>query len=225
MLHFMMTNQYFYYGIIAAGVLGLLSAVLTGLYYRMIVRDLKRVRKPKGKWMRSFVTELDHRKMLQQNMQNADAFIRSRLASGKLFRISVGSLHSFTNLMTFIVAVLTGLAVYATFTGHMDLTTRLSYLAGGASVCAVLLLFPILTGNARKSEMILDSLTDYIENCRPGQAPVAETVTESVKEKEPMLDQIVAGIRQSAAAGTKFSGLLSKDEEHILREVIREYMV
>lgn len=225
MLHFMMTNQYFYYGIIAAGVLGLLSAVLTGLYYRMIVRDLKRVRKPKGKWMRSFVTELDNRKMLQQNMQNADAFIRSRLASGKLFRISVGSLHSFTNLMTFIVAVLTGLAVYATFTGHMDLTTRLSYLAGGASVCAVLLLFPILTGNARKSEMILDSLTDYIENCRPGQAPVAETVTESVKEKEPMLDQIVAGIRQSAAAGTKFSGLLSKDEEHILREVIREYMV
>ena len=225
MLHFMMTNQYFYYGIIAAGVLGLLSAVLTGLYYRMIVRDLKRVRKPKGKWMRSFVTELDNRKMLQQNMQNADAFIRSRLASGKLFRISVGSLHSFTNLMTFIVAVLTGLAVYATFTGHMDLTTRLSYLAGGASVCAVLLLFPILTGNARKSEMILDSLTDYLENCRPGQAPVAETVTESVKEKEPMLDQIVAGIRQSAAAGTKFSGLLSKDEEHILREVIREYMV
>ena len=163
--------------------------------------------------------------MLQQNMQNADAFIRSRLASGKLFRISVGSLHSFTNLMTFIVAVLTGLAVYATFTGHMDLTTRLSYLAGGASVCAVLLLLPILTGNARKSELILDSLTDYIENCRPGQAPVAETVTEPVKEKEPMLDQIVAGIRQSAAAGTKFSGLLSKDEEHILREVIREYMV
>ena len=225
MLHFMMTNQYFYYGIIAAGVLGLLSTVLTGLYYRMIVRDLKRVRKPKGKWMRSFVTELDNRKMLQQNMQNADAFIRSRLASGKLFRISVGSLHSFTNLMTFIVAVLTGLAVYATFTGHMDLTTRLSYLAGGASVCAVLLLFPILTGNARKSELILDSLTDYIENCRPGQAPVAETVTEPVKEKEPMLDQIVAGIRQSAAAGTKFAGLLSKDEEHILREVIREYMV
>ena len=225
MLHFMMTNQYFYYCIIAAGVLGLLSAVLSGLYYRMIVRDLKRVRKPKGKWMRSFVTELDNRKMLQQNMQNADAFIRSRLASGKLFRISVGSLHSFTNLMTFIVAVLTGLAVYATFTGHMDLTTRLSYLAGGASVCAVLLLFPILTGNARKSELILDSLTDYIENCRPGQAPVAETVTEPVKEKEPMLDQIVAGIRQSAAAGTKFSGLLSKDEEHILREVIREYMV
>ena len=86
MLHFMMTNQYFYYGIIAAGVLGLLSAVLTGLYYRMIVRDLKRVRKPKGKWMRSFINELDNRKMLQQNIQNADAFIRSRLASGNILR-------------------------------------------------------------------------------------------------------------------------------------------
>ena len=225
MLHFMMTNQYLYYGIIAAGVLGMLSAILTGLYYRMIVRDLKRVRKPKGKWMRSFINELDNRKMLQQNIQNADAFIRSRLASGSILRIKVGSLHSFTNLMIFAVAVLTGLAVYATFTGHMDLTTRLTYLAGGASVCAVLLLLPILTGNGRMSELILDSLTDYIENCRPGQAPVTENVAEPVKEKEPMLDQIVAGIRQSAAAGTKFSGLLSKDEEHILREVIREYMV
>ena len=225
MLHFMMTNQYFYYGIIAAGVLGLLSAVLTDLYYRTIVRDLKRVRKPRGKWMRSFITELDNRKMLQQDMQNADAFIRSRLASGKIFRITIGSLHSFTNLMTFVVAVLTGLAVYATFTGNMDLTTRLTYLAGGASVCAVLLLMPILCGTGRKSELILDSLADYVENCRPGQAPVTENAAEPVKEKEPMLDQIVAGIRQSAAAGTKFSGLLSKDEEHILREVIREYMV
>ena len=225
MLHFMMTNQYFYYGIIAVGVLGMLSAVLTGLYYRMIVRDLKRVRKPKGKWMRSFMSELDNRKLLQQEMQNADAFIRSRLASGRIFRITVGSLHSFTNLMTFLVAVFTGLAVYATFIGHMEMTLRLTYLAGGASVCAVLLLMPILTGNGRKSDLILDSLTDYIENCRPGQAPVAEKVAEPVREKEPMLDQIVAGIRQSAAAGTKFSGLLSKDEEHILREVIREYMV
>lgn len=225
MLHFMMTNQYFYYGIIAAGVLGLLSTALTGLYYRMIVRDLKRVRKPKGKWMRSFMSELDNRKLLQQEMQNADAFIRSRLASGRIFRITVGSLHSFTNLMTFLVAVFTGLAVYATFIGHMEMTLRLTYLAGGASVCAVLLLMPILTGNGRKSDLILDSLTDYIENCRPGQAPVAEKAAEPVREKEPMLDQIVAGIRQSAAAGTKFSGLLSKDEEHILREVIREYMV
>lgn len=225
MLHFMMNNQYFYYGIITAGVLGLLSAVLTDLYYRVIVRDLKRVRKPKGKWMRSFIAELDNRKMLQQEMQNADAFIRSRLSQGKVCGISIGSLHSFSNLMTFAVAVLTGLAVYATFTENMDLTTRLTYLAGGASVSAILLLLPILFGIGRKNERILDSLTDYIENCRPGQAPITEKAAEPVREKEPMLDQIVAGIRQSAAAGTKFSGLLSKDEEHILREVIREYMV
>lgn len=225
MLHYLMTNQYFYYGIIAAGVLGFLGAALTDLYYRTIVRDLKRVRKPRGKWMRSFMTELDNRKMLQQEMQNADAFIRSRLAEGRMFRISIGSLHSFTNLMTFAAAVLTGLAVYATFTGGMELTTRLTYLAGGASVCAVLLLLPILFGTGRKQERILDSLTDYMENCRPGQAPVAEKAAEPVREKETMLDQIVSGIRQSAAAGTKFSGLLSKDEEHILREVIREYMV
>ena len=224
MLHNMMTNQYFYYGIIAAGVLGLLGAILTDLYYRMILRDLKRVRKAKGKWMKSFVTELDNRRTLHQEMENADAFIRSRLAEGQILRIGIGSWHSFTNFMTFACACITGLAVYATFRYPMDLTTRLTYLAGGAAVCAVLLVLPVLFGTSRKAEHILDSLTDYIENRRHGQAPVDAKAAEPVKDREPVLEQIVSGIRQSAAAGTKFSGLLSKDEEKILREVIREYM-
>lgn len=224
MLHNMMTNQYFYYGIIAAGVLGLLGAILTDLYYRMILRDLKRVRKAKGKWMKSFVTELDNRRTLHQEMENADAFIRSRLAEGQILRIGIGSLHSFTNFMTFACACITGLAVYATFRYPMDLTTRLTYLAGGAAVCAVLLVLPVLFGTSRKAEHILDSLTDYIENRRYGQAPADVKAAEPAKDREPVLEQIVSGIRQSAAAGTKFSGLLSKDEEKILREVIREYM-
>lgn len=224
MLHNMMTNQYFYYGIIAAGVLGLLGAILSDLYYRMILRDLKRVRKAKGKWMKSFVTELDNRRTLHQEMENADAFIRSRLAEGQILRIGIGSWHSFTNFMTFACACITGLAVYATFRYPMDLTTRLTYLAGGAAVCAVLLVLPVLFGTSRKAEHILDSLTDYIENRRHGQAPADVKAVEPVKDREPVLEQIVSGIRQSAAAGTKFSGLLSKDEEKILREVIREYM-
>lgn len=224
MLHDMMTNQYFYYGIIAAGILGLFGTFLTDLYYRVILRDLKRVRKAKGKWMKSFVTELDNRRTLHQEMENADAFIRSRLAEGRIFQIDIGSLHNFCNLMIFACACITGLAVYATFCYQMDLTTRLTYLAGGAAVCAVLLVLPVLLGMSGKAEHILDSLTDYIENRHRVQAPVDEKAAEPVKDREPVLEQIVSGIRQSAAAGTKFSGLLSKDEEKILREVIREYM-
>ena len=224
MLYNMMTNQYFYYGIIAAGILGLFGTLLADLYYRMIVRDLKRVRKAKGKWMKGFITELDNRRTLNQEMENADAFIRSRLADGKVFGIGIGSLHSFSNIMTFTAAVFTGFAVYATFKYQMDLNTRLTYLAGGAAVCAVLLVLPVLFGISRKADRILDNLTDYIENRRRGQAPADVKAAEPEREKEPMLEQIVSGIRQSAAAGTKFSGLLSKDEEKILREVIQEYM-
>ena len=32
------------------------------------------------------------------------------------------------------------------------------------------------------------------------------------------------GIQQTAAAGSKFSGLLSKEEEQVMREVIKEYL-
>lgn len=224
MLYDMMIDQYFYYGIIAAGILGLVGMLLSDLYYRMILKDLKRVRKARGKWMKSFVTELDNRRTLHQEMENADAFIRSRLAEGKILRIGIGAWHGFTRLMTFVCACMTGLSVYATFKYAMDMTVRLSYLAGGASVCAVLLVLPVVLGISGKAEHILDSLTDYIENRRRGQAPVEAKAAEPAKDREPVLEQIVSGIRQSAAAGTKFSGLLSKDEENILREVIREYM-
>ncbi len=222
MLHFFMNQQYLYYGIIAAGILGLVSTILTDLYYRTIVRDVKRVRKAKGKWMRAFTTELDNRNLLKQDMHNGEAFIRTRLAEGKILGIPVGSLHTFGNWMAFMTAAITLWGLYSSY--RTEAVLPLTYLAAGASACGVLLLLPVLFGIGRKQERIVNGLTDYIQNCLPGKAPVAAPVVEPVKEKERMLDQIVAGIRQSAAAGTKFSGLLSKDEEHILREVIQEYM-
>lgn len=225
MLYNMMTNQYFYYGIIAAGILGLCGMMFCDLYYRLIIRDLKRIRKAKGKWMKGCITELDNRRTLHQEMENADAFLHSRLAEGKFMGIGIGSWHSFVNIMTFVSACLTGLAVYVACKYQMDLTTRLTYLAGGAGVSAVLLILPVLFGISRKTDRILDTLTDYIENRYRRQAPVEAKAAEPEKDREPVLEQIVSGIRQSAAAGTKFSGLLSKDEEKILREVIQEYMV
>lgn len=62
MLHVIMSNHYFYYGIIAAGLLGLASMFLTNQFYHIILKDLRRMDKPKGKWMKSLLSELSARR-------------------------------------------------------------------------------------------------------------------------------------------------------------------
>ena len=74
-----------------------------------------------------------------------------------------------------------------------------------------------------KEELLVDSLADYIDQGRTKleQSPV--TVTNTVMQDE-MVDQIARSIRETAAAGSRFSKLLTPEEEELMREVIREFM-
>ena len=48
-------------------------------------------------------------------------------------------------------------------------------------------------------------------------------MTNTVMQDE-MVDQIARSIRETAAAGSRFSKLLTPEEEELMREVIREFM-
>lgn len=224
MLHLFMNRDYFYFGIVAAGTLGIISMLLTNQFYHRILSDLPRMNSPKGKWMKAFLSNMDERARLNQKIANSEVFIRSRLEEGRILKIGIGTLGSFHSLMTLVVAICTGLAVYDTFLVETDMLVRLQYLAGGVSVCAVLLLLYPLFGISFKEERILDSLADYIENRTVVTGPEKKP-SGGVENPDAMMNQVMEGIRQTAAAGTKFSGLLTAEEEEVLREVIREYLV
>lgn len=225
MLHLFMNRDYFYFGIVAAGVLGLISMLLTNQFYHRILSDLPRMNSPKGKWMKAFLSSMDERAKMNQKITNSEVFIRSRLEEGRILKIGIGTLSSFHSMMTLLAAVCTGLAVYDTFLVEADMLVRLQYLAGGVSVCALLLLLYPLFGIAFKEERILDSLADYIENRTVSNGQERKPPYSSAENTDAMMNQVMEGIRQTAAAGTKFSGLLTAEEEEVLREVIREYLV
>lgn len=71
--------------------------------------------------------------------------------------------------------------------------------------------------------MILDGLTDYIEN-RNTPADIVETAAEKKDDREALAAQVTEGIRQTAASSSKFSQFLTPEEEDIMREVIKEYL-
>ena len=68
------------------------------------------------------------------------------------------------------------------------------------------------------------AFSDYVEHARTWveEVPVPEKADEAVKEE--IVEHIADSIRQTAAAGSHFSGMLTPEEDEIMREIIREFM-
>ena len=75
-----------------------------------------------------------------------------------------------------------------------------------------------------KDELLMNSFSDYVEHARTWveEVPVPEKADEAVKEE--IVEHIADSIRQTAAAGSHFSGMLTPEEDEIMREIIREFM-
>lgn len=54
------------------------------------------------------------------------------------------------------------------------------------------------------------------------EVPAEKKPNEAAKEE--IIDHIAESIRQTAAAGSHFSRMLTPEEEEIMREIIREFM-
>lgn len=97
-----------------------------------------------------------------------------------------------------------------------------AYIYAGAGIPLLLLLFRQALDFSYKEELMVDSLADYMGAAQEGMEGEPETV--SAMQQAQMVDQIAASIRESAAAGSKFSKLLSPEEEELMREIIKEFM-
>ena len=102
---------------------------------------------------------------------------------------------------------------------------RYEYVLTGAGIFALLLLMKQFMGFMNKEDMILDGLLDYMENTLPARKPVPDEQALKEQTREELIDKVTEGIRQTAASETKFSHMLTPEEEHIMREVIREYLI
>ena len=75
-----------------------------------------------------------------------------------------------------------------------------------------------------KEELIMNTLSDYVEQVRiwTEETPAAGKPDEASREE--IVEHIAESIRQTAAAGSHFSRMLTPEEEEIMREIIREFM-
>ena len=187
----------------ASGAVGMLAVHLT---YRRILRRTNAVTSLKEKWLNLWKTR---DKLL--NRMNLLVWIPSLLSTGCLV-----------------------LAVW--FVTRLDWTDGLPlrYLYLGTVIPVGLMVLRQALDFAYREELVMNSLADYILSVKTRReeniiARKAEPVVQPAKVdpvlQEEMVEKITASIRQTAATGSHFSKMLTPEEEKIMREIIREFMV
>lgn len=225
MLKNLLDNHWLLYSIAAATTLGVLGLLIVNSFYEKVIRDTGRIDEPKGKWMKSFLKNYQLRLTKNQKIQNAEAFIRTQLLAGKSLGVFVYRLKRWTGYLSFVSFLIMAVAIFGTYRhGFTDLV-RYQYLLAGVGSLSLTLLFRQFLGFSNKEDMILDSLTDHMENSTRQESKLDKQASAAAnRNKEQMIAQVTEGIKQTAASGNKFSHLLTPEEEDIMRDVIKEYL-
>lgn len=197
MLEKIMNLHLMLYAMLVLGGFGALGMLATHLTYRRLIRKNTDVRSNlKEKWMKLWKTR---DKLL--NRMNRLVWYPSLFCT-----------------------VLLGLAFFLSSGNTKWDGMPLAYLYVGALIPAILLLLRQALDFTYREELLINTLSDYVEHVRTWveEVPVAEKPNEA--EKEEIVEHIAQSIRQTAAAGSHFSMMLTPEEEEIMREIIREFM-
>ena len=180
----------------ALGVFGAVGMFATHLNYRRRMKNSGRPMNLKEKWLNLWKT-------------------RDRL------------LHRMNRLVWYpslLCVFCLGLAVFFSYRLKLEEGIPLSYLYVGAVVPVMLLLFRQGLDFSYKEELVLASLSDYVEKMRTFVEEIPAPKRTDPALQEEMVEKITSSIRQTAATGSHFSKMLTPEEEEIMREIIREFM-
>ncbi len=197
MLERIMNLHLLLYAMIMFGGLGVLGMLATHLTYRRLIRKNSEMKSNlKEKWINLWKT-------------------RDRLLNRMNRLVWYPSL--------FCTALL-GLAFFM-YSGNAEWDGMpLAYLYVGAIVPTVLLLLRQALDFTYKEELLMNTLSDYVEHIRTWVEEVPASEKPDEVAKEAIVEHIAESIRQTAATGSHFSRMLTPEEEEIMREIIREFM-
>lgn len=233
MLREFMNQNLFLLGMLAAGVLSAWCVFWTSRFYDRAIRDFRRLPDPRSKWMKEMLEQISNRK---EKLRNPEVFIHMRMMSGKTFGIYLHQIKRAYGYMIGVCLLFLLAGLYTAIVYQAPLFVMYQHIAAAGIVIFGSLLLRQIFGLGGKEEMVLEGWMDYLEN--ETALTVGKRTVESGEEMEKMIVKpaahseeeeeriacVEAGIRQTAAAESKFSHLLTPEEEDVMREVIREYL-
>lgn len=196
MLERIMNLHILLYSMAVFGSVGAVGMLATNLTYRRMLRKTNGMMNLKEKWL---------------NMWK----LRDRLLCRMNLLVWGPSLVS---------SALLGAALFFNARLNLKEGLPLTYLYLGTAVPVVLLLLRQALDFSYKEDLVMNSLSDYVEQMRAWVQEIPREKKMDPALQEEVVEHITASIRQTAATGSHFSKMLSEEEEEIMREIIREFM-
>lgn len=196
MLERIMNLHILLYAMAVLGSVGAVGMLATNLTYRRMLRNTNGIMNLKEKWLNMWKN-------------------RDRL------------LHRMNLLVwgpALLSTALLGTALFLNSRLELEEGLPLSYLYLGAAVPVALLLLRQALDFSYKEDLVMNSLSDYVEQMRTWVEEIPREKKNDPALQEEVVERITASIRQTAATGSHFSKMLSDEEEEIMREIIREFM-
>ena len=241
----------FYLGACLMGLASLVSMLAIYSSNKRVLRDLKNPRETKDKWLSGFIQE--YQKLLKDKIEihNPSVYVTKRMRGRKIALwnirqikgISWGNfLLSFFFVGVEIVLLRQGENIMepVLFPGsEMPLMSLTVFTGIGMGI--VLLLVRLLAGTGYQEEELETNLLDYVENCQKepakiisieeGKAAGSREIRDnkrkerqSSEKKEKAARQMEQGILEAAATDSRYSHLLNKEEEEIVKDVVKEFL-
>ena len=235
MLQICMDQNFFLYGMIAAGLLGVWCLFWSSRFYHTAVKDMKRREAPRGRWTRDVMGAVSSRGAF---VKDPKSFIRSSLQEGKILGQRAGSLENGVSLAAGLCGVFLLLGIWGIYLLQYERYVLYQYMLTAGSIISLLLLARWTLDFSGKEQRILEGWTDYLENQKPLEAAqespeeTAGTLApENTKispmkrsEQEAAITRVEEKIREKASPKSKFAELMNPEDEKLMREVIREYL-
>ena len=227
----------FYYGTWLMGLLSLFSVLAIYGSNRRVIRDLKNVPAVKDKWLQQFLLEYQRNVKDDSAIHNPAVYLTRRMRGRKIGPITLRQMKG-VSWCTFVLSfLLTGMSLFLIY--QSDMKTFKAPVPGGeipafttvmiTGICMgiVLLGVRILIGTGYQEEEIETNLLDYIENSYQEPETAKIIPMENVRgagKREKAMRQIEQGILEAAAADSRYSHLLSKEESEIVKDVVKEFL-
>lgn len=248
-----MEHLIFYCGACLMGLLCLVSMLAVYNSNKRVMKDLEHPSEAKDRWVGSFVQEHQKLLKADTEIHNPSVYVMNRMRGRKIGPWSIRRIKGIswgTFILSFFLFAAQILSVMQKGPVHIKIPLLGQAVTGmnlavitGAGMGIVLLAVRLMCGTGYQEEVIESCLLDYVENRWKEPARIIslenvrnaggkenknmkkkEQTNAEEREKEKAAKQMEQGILEAAATDRRYSHLLNKEEEEIVKDVIREFL-
>lgn len=248
-----MERLFFYWGACLMGLFCLISMLAVYNSNKRVLKDLKQPGEEKDKWLLAFMLEHQKLLKENTRIHNPSVYVVKRMRGRKIGPWSIRQMKNIswgTFILSFLFAGLQILYAWPPQTGLITISflgreTTVFTFSMVAGICTevFLLALRMVMGIGYQEDVIETSLLDYVENRWREPAKIiplenarssnARVQKKKEKEKDTQASrdsrdkaarQMEQGILEAAATDSRYSHLLNKEEEAIVKDVIKEFL-